>query len=215
MLFGLAKLTLKKVRAKIIAPSQDSHLNQFSINGAGEFCFKHIESPFKFNNITVILGEETKRRLQEAADEKRTYARIRDSLLASLTTNSAPVSFDIPDCIPKQYLRGYDFPYVLLEAICDRFSPPRAEKLSVVRQLIEGHYTDANIPSAYGYLPIGWRRASPLSAAICIQSPEIVSYLLMAGADLFYTFRGQTVYEFALRECSCIMLSQSGAIKRY
>ncbi len=199
--FAFAKLTLKKPGIKIIAPSQDSHISQFSIDDLGIFSFQAIAPAYQSKedeDITIILGEETKRFLLEANDQKKELASISDSLRSSLSCNSSSVNFNV-EGIPKYFMLDaeYDFSRVLRSILMDKgkFSSPQV--LAMVKQLIDEHYADVNVPSDHEFYPFDWHTASPLGAAIYRADPELVTYLLSKGADPNHVFRERTLVELA------------------
>ncbi len=214
MQFAFAKLTLNKLGVRIIAPSQDSYLSQFCINDIGEFSFKAIASPYKSEDITVILNEDTKRLLQDAATKAQNFDSVADSLRASLNESKSLVTFLIKD-IPTEIMLDaqYDFASILRTILADK---DRCSKtvLAMVKQLIEEHYVEANTASDDGFYAFFWYGASPLSAAIYRAEPELVTYLLSKGADANQVFRHRPLVELAeihakqIKDFRCLAILQ-------
>ena len=211
--FAFAKLTVTLPDVQIVAPSEVSHLDKFSILANSSFKFEIIESPTASTNIAVVLGAATKELLYHAINTGIPLDTIQGSLRNSISTGGvAAMSFyGIPDGLLID--AHYDLELTMLLAI---MRIQQQEKcLNIVSTLVEKLYVSLQPVADSTRTPFAWEHATFLSAAICAKKPDVVAYLLQNGADPFVTLHGQTLYDFVQEQAQDDAAVSSSTVEYY
>jgi len=197
MQFAFAKLTLEKPLVQIVAPSKDMHVFYFCIQDDGSFYFEMQESSRSNKNMAVVLGRETKGILSDAIQHNDSLESRAEAIRSSLQIREeCPFLNDF-----KKEQHGnlcgasFDLTNVLLNAIIYNANNAKAA-LVEVKRLIEVFHAIPNYEEGY-VLTGDFKCTAPLAAAISNNQVDVVTYLLNHGADLFHSFKGETIHGFA------------------
>lgn len=186
MQFSFGKLTQTMPFVKIVAPSESSYIDRFTINNDGSFSFI---SRDKYNptNTIRILDNAVKDLLIKNQDNEIT-PELSKILLASLKTGE------------KYFTSGYSSTYLdacglyhfdaMLYAI-------KEKNVDAVKELLTLFQTSPNRgPAEKPYETPDM--FFPLNAAIAAKNLEILDFLLEKGADIFMEHKGVTPLSFLM-----------------
>ncbi len=195
MQFRFGILTIDMPNVRVLAPSEDLHLDLIQNDPENGLQFEMVGETSYTNNIAICLDRETKAVLKRAFGRKAHLAAVKAQLLDSLV-RIRETTYRINSLLKSSVLDdvSHDTSLALTkELLCAGHDSDKS--LSRARFYVEELGVDPNARA--GFTPLSPQCASPLFAAVHFGHGRLVAYLLENGADAAVRYKELSPVDYA------------------